>query len=277
MTYNIRRWGDDDRHLGPFTYSYSKQYRPFAVVLSSAEEEYPGCHIRVSALGHTLISELPAIIKPYREKVVAHSWDAATIERLGRDWYWNIDQREFGFSLSEGFLQIHRGRHTMDSSTDRTWGYFLPWKQWRHVRHSFYGLQGEQIATQPDTGKSYLGDPDRWRREQETADATPTVSFEFDDYDGERIVATTRIEEREWRWGTGWFKWLSTFRKSRIGRSLDIRFSAETGDRKGSWKGGTVGHSIEMEPGELHEAAFRRYCVKHNMTFVRAASVKPEE
>ncbi|MGE3247484.1 MAG: hypothetical protein AB7F96_22255 [Beijerinckiaceae bacterium] len=31
---------------------------------------------------------------------------------------------------------------------------------------------------------------------------------------------------------------------------------------------GTVGHSIEMEPGEIHEAAFRRYCAKNNLTFV---------
>lgn len=32
------------------------------------------------------------------------------------------------------------------------------------------------------------------------------------------------------------------------------------GPEKGSWKGGTIGHSIEMLPDELHEAAFRRYC-----------------
>lgn len=37
--------------------------------------------------------------------------------------------------------------------------------------------------------------------------------------------------------------------------------------RKGSWKGGTIGHSIEMPPGELHADAFRRYCAEHNMTF----------
>jgi hypothetical protein len=35
---------------------------------------------------------------------------------------------------------------------------------------------------------------------------------------------------------------------------------------KGSWKGGTVGHSIAMLPGELHGAAFARYCEQHEMT-----------
>lgn len=268
MTCAIRRWGDNDKHLGPFTYSHDGRYRPFAAVLFSADDEYPGCGLRLSALGHTLIVELPAIIKPYREKVFAKSWDAETVARLGRDWYWNIDQRQFGFTLADGFLQVFRGRHTMDSNTDRSKGFFLPWTQWRHVRHSFYGLDGEHLATLPDTGKSYRDDPARWDRERAIADSTPTVSLEFDDFDGERITATTRIEEREWKAGTGWFKWLSLFRRAKISRSLDIRFSAETGKRKGSWKGGTTGHSIEMLPGDLHEAAFRRYCAEHNMTFV---------
>ena len=269
---NRRRWGDNDRHFGPFTYAYDRRYRPLAIVMSSAEEEYPGCNLRVSAFGHTFIVELPPIIRPYREKEQAEYWDAETIARLGRDWYWNVDQRQFGFSVSEGFLQVFRGRCTMDSSTDRTRGYFLPWTQWRHVRHSFYGLKGEHVATIPDTGKSYLGDHGRWERERAIADATPTVAFEFDDFDGERIVATTRIEEREWKFGTGKFKWLSLFRKAKISRSLDIDFSKETGRRKGSWKGGTTGHSISMLPGELHEAAFRRYCAQHEMTFAGMAT-----
>lgn len=267
----IRRWGDNDRHFGPFTYAYDGRYRPLALVLSSAEEEYPGCNFRVSAFGHTMIVELPAIIKPHvswvdlSDREWAHAWPD------GRKGYTQIDQRQFGFSCSEGFLQVLRGRRTMDSSTDRAKGYFLPWKSWRHVRRSFYGLQGEHVATLPDTGKSYVGDPGRFKREQAIADATPTVSFEFDDFDGERITATTRIEEREWRLGEGKFKWLSLFLAPKIERSLDLRFSAETGKRKGSWKGGTIGHAITMLPGELHEAAFRRYCAENGMTFAGAA------
>lgn len=37
------------------------------------------------------------------------------------------------------------------------------------------------------------------------------------------------------------------------------------------WKGGTTGHAINMLSGELHEAAFRRYCAENNMTFVSVA------
>jgi hypothetical protein len=260
-----RRWGDNDHYLGPFTYARDRHYRPLAFVLRSGDDEYPGALLRISGFGHTLVAAVPRwLIRPYREKVEAKYLDEATIARLGRDWYWNIDPREFGFSYSEGFLQLFRGRHTMDSSK----GYFLPWTQWRFVRHSYYGLKGECVATLPDTGNSYLGDSGRYDRERAIADATPTLTFAFDDFDRERLTATTKIEEREWKFGTGWFKWLSIFRANKISRSLDIRFSGETGKRKGSWKGGTIGHSIEMKPGELHEAAFRRYCAERQMKFV---------
>lgn len=267
---HARRWGDDDSYFGPFTYAAdSHGYRPFAMILSSGEEEYPGASFRVSGFGRTLILALPGwVLRPYRKKVVAASWDAATVERLGRNWYWDVTRREYGASLHKGFLSVSLGRQTMDSSTEQSWGYFLPWTQWRHVRHSFYGLAGEHVATLPDAGKSYLGDPGRWEREQAIKDAVPTISFDFDDFDGERITATTKIEEREWRFGTGWFKWLSLFRKPKIGRSLDLDFSAEVGKRKGSWKGGTTGHSIEMLPGELHESAFRRYCGENSLVFI---------
>jgi hypothetical protein len=56
--------------------------------------------------------------------------------------------------------------------------------------------------------------------------------------------------------------------RNTVRRSLDLQFSAEVGKRKGSWKGGTIGHSIDMMPGELHEAAFRRYCAQQGLTFV---------
>ena len=269
MTDNLlRRWGDNDRHFGPFTYAKDKSYRSFAIVLGSADEEYPGTSLRLSGFGHTIILALPEwCLRPYREKVYP-DWDEATIERLGRDWYWDIDRREYGFSISEGFLQVFLGRQTMDSSTEQSWSCFLPWTQWRHVRHSFYGLQGEHVATLPDTGESHIGNPSRWESERAIADATPTRRFDFLDFDGERITATTRIEEREWHAGTGWFKWLSWFRKPKISRSLDIQFSSEVGPRKGSWKGGTLGHSIEMLPWEIHEVAFRRYCKENNLTFI---------
>lgn len=253
-----RRWSDNDRYFGPFTWAWDSAYRPtFALVLRSRgddDEDRGACTLHISLGKATLIVALPGIVQPWRQKVYP-KWDAETVKRLGRDWYWNIDPRQYGFSLYEGHLSIYYGRTggaAMDSSIQQQWGCFLPWTQWRHVRHSLYGLRGEHVWTEPKGAG--------WDARQKAEETCPSVAFAFKDFDGEELIATTRIEEREWRWGTGWFKWLSLFRRPKVRRSLDIRFSGETGSEKGSWKGGTIGTGIDMLPGELHEAAFRRYC-----------------
>jgi hypothetical protein len=266
VTRNIRRWSDNDHHFGPFTFAYDRRYKPISVVLSSAEEDHPGCNLRISAFGLTLITELPGIIKPHKQQVFPQCWDAATIDRLGRNWYWDVSLRRYGFSVSEGFLQVFLGRETGDSSTTQSWSKFLPWTQWRFIRHSLYGADGSHFWTESDEDKK------NWMAHREAKDECSSLSFEFDDFDGERITVKTIIEEREWKFGEGWFKWLSLFRKAKVSRSLDLEFSKETGKRKGSWKGGTIGHSIEMIPGELHESAFRRYCSEHEMTFIGGAA-----
>lgn len=270
------RWSDNDTYWGPFVYSKDK-YNKFAVVLGSGDnEEYPGCRLRMQAFGHTLIIALPPIIQPWKRKIKAETWDAATIARLGRDWYYEVFEREFGFSLlgsgdvgSSTFLQVFLGRQTHDSSTTQDWCCSLPWTDFRHVRHSFYDLEGKHFWTEPQR-TSGLGSEDgrrQWEEYMLNRDACPTRTFVFGDFDGEQLSAKTRIEERQWEFGTGWFKWLQYFRKPIIRRSLDIEFSGETGKRKGSWKGGTIGCGINMLPGELHESAFRRYCSEHEMTY----------
>ncbi len=259
------RWGDNDRHLGPFTWSYSKTYPHWAVVLKSRGDddvESGVCTLRISAGPATLIVALPNIVRPWQEKVYP-KWDAETVERLGRDWYWSIDPRQYGLSLSDGHLSVYYGRtggSCMDSSIQQQWGCFLPWTQWRHVRHSFYGLGGERLYDEESGYRLGDGANGNWEARRAREAAVPTAAFAFKDHDGEDLIATTKIEEREWRFGTGYFKWLSLFRRPKIRRSLDIDFSGETGPEKGSWKGGTTGTSIEMLPGELHESAFRRYC-----------------
>ena len=132
------------------------------------------------------------------------------------------------------------------------------------MRHSLYDLDGEHFWTK-DQSSRYVGFSEYY----DIKSKCPSVSFEFSDFDGERITARTLIEEREWHFGSGWFRWLSLFCKPKIKRSLDIEFSKETGRRKGSWKGGTIGHGIEMLPNEKHAGAFARYCAEHEMELIK--------
>ena len=264
------RWGDNDRYFGPFTYARdSRGYRPIAAILGSGDgDDYPGCTLRLSAMGHTFITVLPAIIKPWRKWVDTSHYEWSK----GSGGYWDTGKREYGLTLHDGHISVALGRVTNDSSTEQRWGWFLPWRAWRHVRHSLYDLDGALFVNLPQRPRGVrlgaAGFNNHWRASEALEAACPACVFAFKDFDGEELTATTRIEEREWLKGEGRFKWLSLFRRPKIRRSLDIHFSGETGRRKGSWKGGTIGHGIDTLPGELHEAAFRRHCAENDMTFV---------
>lgn len=278
-----RRLTDNDRHFGPLTWARCDGWKPLRLVLSSGGDDDDGCidnTLTAYAFGWVVRVSLPNLLQPYRLKHIAHSWDAATVERMGRNWYFETHPREYGFSLSDGFLQVFLGAQTHDSTTTQSWSKFLPWTQWRFVRRSLFDLQGEHFWTEP-TGRQVPGGA-AWTEQQLMRDAVPKARFEIEDHDGARITVSTFIEEREWRFGEGWFKWLSWFRAPRVSRSLDMHFDAEVGPEKGSWKGGLIGTGIDMKPGELHEAAFRRYCDqehrakygRYRVKFVRALSAE---
>lgn len=259
-----RRYSGNDRHFGPFTYSTSDgRWRPFGLMLDSGGgDDYgdnKGCNLKLHAFGRTLIIELPPLLADYRERHVAASWDAATVARLGRNYYEEVFPREFGFTFSDKTLHVHYGPQTHDSTTTKNWVSFLPWMNWTYRGIRYYDLDGHLFDDLTQACERELGGR-AWEHRERIRDRVPTVTFLIGDYDGRLIFCTTRIEERYWTFGTGAFKWLSLFRKTRVRRSLDLHFSAEVGPEKGSWKGGLIGTGIEMLPGELHEAAFRRYC-----------------
>lgn len=257
MTRRKRRYSGNDKHFGPFTYSLhnDQHWRPLGVMLDSGAsdgyEDRKGCNLKLHGFGRTLILELPNVIPDFVQRHKSH------IE--GREYWEETFRREYGFTVSDGTMHVHYGPQTHDSTTTKSRVFWLPWQNWRFIRQSWYGPTGQHVETLWETDNKLVRSAQfEWRREFEASLAK--VAFEVEDYDGQRIQAKTHIEEREWRFGTGLFKWLSLFRKPRIRRSLDIEFDKEVGREKGSWKGGLIGTGIDMLPGELHEDAFRRYC-----------------
>tara|TARA_E500000305_G_C4024239_1_gene240798 strand:+ start:2056 stop:2790 length:735 start_codon:yes stop_codon:yes gene_type:complete len=233
------RWSDNDKNFGPFTYARDR-YAPFGFCLDTGGPDEDEPHFRVHVAGRTLLVLLPRLFKP---------------------------GRQYGLNIQEGYVHSCYGVQTFDGEIEKSACWEIPWTAWRHVRESLYDHCGNHLATRGS-------DPIlEWLRLLEDC---PGHTFLFEDFDGERLTARTYIEEREWRRGTGWFRWLSSLCKPRIQRTLEIKFSGETGRRKGSWKGGTVGHGIEMKPGELHGAAFLRYCKEHDMKFLGLADIDEE-
>ena len=276
----MTRLTDNDRHIGRFiTYArHNDSWRPWRFVYSSGGgvDGERSNNLTVYAGGWIARIRFPKFLAPWRRWVPTGHYEWAKSPDAG---YWDEFPREYGFSLSDGFLQVFMGAQTHDSQTTQSWCTHLPWTQWRHIRLSFFDGQGKHFWTEWDRPRGFKWRDD-WLARKAIESACPSAVFEFDDYDGKRIHATCRVQELEWKFGTGWFKWLSLFRAPRIRRSLDIEFSEEVGPEKGSWKGGTLGHGIQMEPGESPEQAFRRYCDQEHtskyqrfrITFVGAAA-----
>lgn len=240
-------------------YHFSKDSRFRLLLSSGGDDTREGAKLYLALLGHNVTIPLPQwVLRPHRRWVDTSKYTWSTNPAGG---YWSIEERAYGAFLFENHFNLLYGLRTDDSTTEQRWSCFLPWSEWRHVRYETFGLDG-QVVEAVEEGQGF-----DLQREAEAR--TPKVRFSFKDFDGEDIEATTFIYRRTWKRGTGWFKWLSLVWKDRTRLSLDIEFSKEVGKRKGSWKGGTIGHSIEMEPGETHLAAFQRYAEKHGLSDVR--------
>lgn len=255
------RWsGGADRYFGPFTYTPNVKSKRVGIMLGSGCEEYPGCRLRLDCGSFTLHVALPQIIKPCRRwhEITTEPTRSQMIERGRKPGYYESHSREFGFIAFEGAVHYHYGPQTCDSSDNKSRCWFYPWLKVTLVRHSIYKPNGEHFADLP------LKD---WLARYPLIEACPVQQFRFRDFDGEEITATCQIQEREYRRGKGLFKLLLTGR-NHVYRDFDIKFSSEVGRRKGSWKGGTIGHSGDIRKGETLEMAFRRYCAKQELMFL---------
>ena len=182
-----RRFSGDDKHLWPFTLSrHGSGWRPLGIMLDSGGESDDcsgapkGCSIRFSAFGYSLICELPQIIPDFKIRHEAN-WDAETVARLGRDHYFEVFDREYGFHFSDKTLHVHYGPQTHDSRTTKSKCYFLPWLNWTFKRTSYYALKGEHFWTEPRGLR--LGDHASWIAKEAVMKALPKVRFEFDDFE----------------------------------------------------------------------------------------------
>lgn len=238
----------------------------FSFLISNSENDtYPGsrriCHLNISLLGHHWWFTIPEIFKPKRVWVKSNYGVRRTRGGCG---YWNTINRYYGLTINDEAVHLYYGiqpghwsRDDKENS-DHVKVWFIPWKETRLVRLQYFNPDGSLFCSVYKAICSASLEY-RWGDTQKAETAVPKSIFKFNDYDGEEIVCTTHIVEREWRWGKGWFKWVGSIRRPVIRRVLELSFSKEVGWNKGSWKGGTTGHSIEMLPGETPLQAFQRY------------------
>jgi hypothetical protein len=205
-----------------------------------------------------LICELPHLIKSYKKWIKVDSGG-----------FWDEHSTSYAAYVLDGnSLHVHYGPQTYDSTTTKSKVFFLPWKEHRFIRTSWYSDNNKLMRTDYDKDRIPFEFVHEYKK------TIPKTVFEIEDYDGEVIRAETCIEEREWQHGTGIFKYIFWFRKPIIRKTLEIEFDKEVGPDKGSWKGGILSLGFEMQPNETIEEAFKRFCESDHTSKYRKYQIK---
>ena len=246
---------------------YAKSdYWSFAFSLSNPGEYYEKgdyrtnyCNLHFALFGHSWWFRIPELFKPRKKWVDTSKYEWSTNPKGG---YWEYIKREYGIYMAEDAIHIRYGiqpgcwSSRDKKNSDHSKVLWIPWKHMTYQHEKFFTPDWHFYdIVHPKNRRGALN----FEMERQVRDNVPKIKFKFNDYDGEEIIATCYISQRVWRRGTSWCKWIGYIRKPLERYYLDIEFSKEVGYEKGSWKGGTVGHSIEIGYLENPLEAFKRY------------------
>lgn len=142
----------------------------------------------------------------------------------------------YGIYIFDHTLNIHWGEKTL------VW-WELPFISWKMTEHCIdvkdKGFVDAKII-EKENPKDYYDDD--WRKEHHNTQVLPYI----DSYDGEVVNATIWKEYRIWK--RKWLTWFPFWEDRRD--YIEIIFDKEVGKEKGSWKGGCIGCSYNLLPGE---------------------------
>lgn len=242
---------------------YSKEsHTSFAFSIQNPSEYYDNttkyCYLNIALFNKSWWFIIPELFKPKKKWIDTSKESWSKNPKRG---YWDFTKRQYGFSFCEDTLHVYYGIQPGSWSSrdkknsDHTKVFWIPWKNKTFVSEVFFEPNWAFYDVVKPKKKGGL-DFEKLHKIQENV---PKIKFKFNDFDGEEIIATCYLSCMEWHHGISWCKWLKYFTKPTIRYKLDISFSKEIGYEKGSWKGGTTGHSIEVQRFEAPLEAFKRY------------------
>lgn len=268
----LGRLGENDKHWGNWTVSKSSKRldgkKPEFFIYANIEsntresgvEELPlGQVTRTSITFHwsafgSIRYVLPwVLVKPRLTKVVPKSWTEKDIERLGRNWYYNVSERRYGFNMTRTGIQISLGS-TPFSNMGKTYLFDYPWT----IDHY------ETISYNADTGMPSLFIP----KFTSVRGTVTCANYLIQDYDGEYLVVSCFKQEARYYRCKGILKPFRYLLPKKSYWRSDFWFSKETGAEKGSWKGGTIGSSIPSNKNEAIEDSLKRYCEERKINVI---------
>jgi ribulose bisphosphate carboxylase small subunit len=172
----------------------------------------------------------------------------------------SIESPRYGFSLHSTDVHLNWGQRCKIIN--------FPWRR-RYIFNEYLDANGEW---RPRLWREDGAEAPRWTAEY-------PYHYMLDNGEVQHVTATVTRERHwpVWKWfgesthmaALGRVKkprraWVSDYlrgvqkRLRRPVETIDIRFSDEVGSRAGSWKGGTVGCSYEMKPGETPQHTLMR-------------------
>lgn len=236
------RWsGDEDRYFGPFTVHTARDPSIGVVFKFSDGDERRESYVRIHLGKLTVLFPIPCFVKPWRQWV-----DVPGLPE-GPGGYWLTGSHEYGLDLKRHEAHWKWGAQKNHWPNGGSGCWFYPWSEQVPV---------SDVLVHPDGSERPLGQEDAC-----------TTTFQVRDFDGEVIEAKVRFERSRYRVGKGLWHWLR-LGKTHTYHGVAIEFSAETGRRKGSWKGGVTGVYGPANHADGHEAALQKYCAEHGMTLL---------
>jgi hypothetical protein len=185
-----------------------------------------------------------------------------------KGWEDECDPPEWGIAAHHQTFWIYRGGKGNGNGGNKWWTIYAPW-QWSWVRTSY--LLNYKKGINPNPPGLATSKRNKWYWEDEVTShrikdryektfqdriwkETHPYTYTLKRGEVQHRTATITIEEREWR--LYWFKWLPLIKK--VSRSINIEFSGEVGEQTGTWKGGCIGCSYSLLPGETPLQCLRR-------------------
>lgn len=138
------------------------------------------------------------------------------------------------------------------------WPWSLEWMKTEVLSYSGMSVWEENRKSKQERTSDPEQSLARWKAKYEAETAARTKHSKMFPYRYVRL--SSEVQEREAtvsvsRMTWGWPRFSLPLRTR---TTIDVKFSDEVGERTGSWKGGTVGCSYELLPGETPYLCLRR-------------------
>jgi len=210
------------------------------------------------------------IFKPYlyKWKHEGHVYDMIASKELSFTVHTGSEDGFISFNYGadeDSLMSDDGGKNIKDiPRVKKIWS--IPWRQYTFRKHILSNIDGTDFVTLTENTDKKVVDVyhDSW-----DYPGHERIKFTFfDGFDDSIITATAYREKRVWTRGSSWMSWLKYFTKPIVRDVMSFSFDKEVGSGKESWKGGIVGHSIDIEGREGPLGACMRYCKENGHLFL---------